>query len=449
MKKWIILLLILGVVGWWTFGFWKNRQARNGESDLANRATTALVEPRNISFAVSAAGDIGPAEQVSVRPEVNGRIFVLPVDIGDTVKRGDPLFSLDDRDLQIEKESQEKDIERAKLQLEQSERNYLRSQQLFREKLISQELFEDTKTQYELSKNALARAEKNRELVNDRLRKTQIVAPFNCTVLTRPVSVGQAVSGAAGFNSGTEVLTIANLNEMVINAHINQADVTRLKVGQEVSITVEAVPGLKVTGVVERIAPQATIKNNIKGFAARILLKLTSEEDKRIRPGMTANIQIPVIEADNVLAVPLAAVFTEMNPETQKTERYVYVKKDGGSERRPVHIGISDFFFAEIQDGLRAGEVVMLEAPKEELAKAPKPPASWLGRTVAASSTNRPGGPSLGKGPDQKAETAAPGAQPAGKRPGASETGTAGPAKSGGSSSLQGGAGSSGSAPAR
>jgi hypothetical protein len=73
------------------------------------------------------------------------------------------------------------------------------------------------------------------------------------------------------------------------------------------------VPGLKVVGVVERIAPQATIRNNLKGFSARILLR---DADPRVRPGMTANIKIPVASADNVVAVPLAAVFTEPDPDT-------------------------------------------------------------------------------------------------------------------------------------
>ncbi len=130
-----------------------------------------------------------------MRPEVNGRILQLPVDIGDSVRKGDLLFQLDDRDLQIEKESRQKEIERAKLGIEQAERNYVRSQALFNEFLISKELFEDTKTLYELAKNTLGRAEKAMELVEDRLRKTRITAPFDCTVLTRPVSVGQAVSG--------------------------------------------------------------------------------------------------------------------------------------------------------------------------------------------------------------------------------------------------------------
>jgi HlyD family secretion protein len=361
MKKWIVLVVILAA-GALTFQQWQSRHAEAAAGTTPGRPTTAPAETRDIRFAVNAAGEIGPAEQVSVRPEVNGRIAELPVDIGDTVKRGDLLFTLDDRDLQIELESQEKDIERARLQLQQAERNYRRASQLFEDRLISLELMEETKTQHDLARNTLERARNSLELVRDRLSKTRIEAPFDCTVLTRPVSVGQAVSGSGGFNSGTEVLTIADLNDMVINAHVNQSDVTRLKVGQEVEVQVEAVPGLKVVGVVERIAPQATIRNNLKGFSARILLR---DADPRVRPGMTANIKIPVASADNVVAVPLAAVFTEPDPETGVSERYVYVRQGAKFERRSVRIGVSDFFFAEVEQGLTPGEVVSLVQPAQ------------------------------------------------------------------------------------
>jgi HlyD family secretion protein len=369
MKKWIVLILVIAG-GAWGFQQWRTWQAQETAATNLNRPTTAPVETRDIRFAVNAAGEIGPAEQVSVRPEVNGRIAELAVDIGDVIKKGDLLFTLDDRDLQIELESQEKEIERARLQLDQAERNFRRASQLHEDRLISLELFEETRTLYELSKNALERTDKTLELVKDRLSKTRIVAPFDCTVLTRPVSAGQAVSGSGGFNSGTEVLTIADLLDMIINAHVNQADVTRLTSGQEVEVTVEAVPGLKVMGMVERIAPQATIRNNIKGFAARILLRNT---DPRIRPGMTANIKIPVASADNVVAVPLAAVFTETDPETAENLRYVFVKQGIKFERRPVRIGVSDFFFAEVQQGLVPGEVVSLVQPGEEEVLAENP----------------------------------------------------------------------------
>jgi multidrug efflux pump subunit AcrA (membrane-fusion protein) len=182
--------------------------------------------------------------------------------------------------------------------------------------------------------------------------------------------MGQAVSGSGGFNSGTEVLTIADLNSMVINAQVNQADVPRLKPNETVEVTIEAVAGLRVTGVVERISPQATIKNNLKGYPARIALK---NADPRIRPGMTANVKIPVASAENVTAVPLAAVFTEKNPDTSEMERFVYVQQGDNFEKRNVKVGVTDFFYAEIQDGLAEGEIVSLELPKEEREKKAHP----------------------------------------------------------------------------
>jgi len=355
MKKWIFLIIVVAVVV--TGAFYKLRNSKKMGADAAEtaRPTTAVVGYTNIHFAITAAGDIGPADQVSVRPEINGLIQDLPVDIGDQVKKDSILFTLNDKELQTEKKSRLAEIAGAQLQLERSERNYKRSQLLFNEKLVSQELFDDSKTDFELAKNALERAQTVLRQLEEQLTKTKILAPFDCTVLTRPVSVGQAVSGSGGFNSGTEVMTIANLNDMIINTHINQADITRLRVSQEVAIEVEAVPGMKLKGVIERLAPQATVRNGIKGFATRIALK---ELDARVRPGMTANLSIPVAAADNVLTVPLSAVFTE------ETERFVLVKKEDGTlDKRPVTIGVADFFLVEIQSGLKPDEVVLIEPP--------------------------------------------------------------------------------------
>jgi RND family efflux transporter MFP subunit len=351
--KWILSLVAILGLGAGGYFVWK--QAPNGaaEMDKPNRPTEALVEPRDIQFAVSAAGDIGPADQVSVRPEINGRIEELPVDIGDKVRKGDLLCRLDDRDLQIERSQRLTEIDGARLQLQKAGRNFARSKQLYADQLIAQETFDDSKTDYDLATNALDRAEQALRLVDDRLRKTRILAPFDCTVLTRPVSLGQTVSGAAGFNSGTEVMSIANLNNMIVNAHVNQADVIRLQQGREVEIQAESVPGVKMRGIVERIAPQAVIKNGIKGFSARIAIQ---DIDSRVRPGMTAILSIPVSTVDNVLAVPLAAIFTE------RGERFVFVKNDEGQfERRPVILGVTDYAFAEVVKGINPGEVVSLE----------------------------------------------------------------------------------------
>lgn len=161
----IFLLAALGCGGWWAWqrwpdkiAFWRNSAAAEKKP---TRPTTAVVTPRDISFAVMAAGDIGPADTVSVRPEISGRIATLPVDIGDRVKKEQVLFTLDDSDLQIERSTRMTEIEGAKLQVERAGRNFERSKQLFAEKLISQELYENTKTEHELAKNSLERAGKS------------------------------------------------------------------------------------------------------------------------------------------------------------------------------------------------------------------------------------------------------------------------------------------------
>ena len=351
--------------------FWKSAPvAETGKKSA--RPTTALVSVRDISFAISAAGEITPAEQVSVRPEVSGRIDKLPVDIGDKVKKGDVLFTLDDTDLQTEKSQRQIEIEGAKLlvttaqlAMEKNDMTFMRNKDLFAQKLVSKETFDNNRIEVETSKNGLAISQNNLarsqsalQVVEDKLTKTKIVAPFDCTVLTRPVSVGQAVSGASGVNSGTEVLTVADLSELIINAHINQADVTRLAVNQKVQIGVEAVPGLKLFGRLDRIAPQATIKNGIKGFSTRIIVK--NDETTGVRPGMTANLTIPLQSADNVIAIPLAAVFTD------KGERFAYVRDGGKFARVPIQIGVSDYDFAEVIKGLVGGETVSLVTPAED-----------------------------------------------------------------------------------
>jgi RND family efflux transporter MFP subunit len=350
--KLLISLVVVAGLGVGGYFLYKKSPSPATDAEHTGHPTTAVVESRDIQFAVTAAGDVGPADQVSVRSEINGRIEELPVDIGDKVKKGDLLCRLDDRDLQIERSQRLTEIDGARLSLQKAGRNYARSKQLFSDKLVSQEVFDDCRTDFDLATNGLDRAEQALRLIDDKLRKTRIIAPFDCTVLTRSTSLGQTVSGSGGFNSGTEIMTIANLNDMVVNAHVNQTDVVRLSQGQDVEIQVESVPGLRMNGQVERLAPQALIKNGIKGFSARIAIK---NIDPRVRPGMTAVLSIPVSSADNVLAIPLAAVFTEGG------ERFVFVKVEDRVERRPIVIGVTDYSHAEVVKGLTDGEVVSLD----------------------------------------------------------------------------------------
>ena len=263
MRK-LLVLIAIAAVGFGGYYGWQNWQKANAASAVPERPTTATVELRSINFSVNAAGEIAPAEQVSVRPEINGKVDQLPVDLGDRLKKGDLLFKLDDKELQQQRSSNLIDIDKAKLNLQKAERDHKRAQQMVADKLISQELYDDTKTAYDLAKNSLESAQRALAIIDEHLTKTVVRAPFNCTVLTRPVSIGQAVSGSDGFNGGTEVLTIADLNAMIINAQVNQADVPRLKVGETVEVTVEAVAGLRATGTVERISPKRSSRTTLR-----------------------------------------------------------------------------------------------------------------------------------------------------------------------------------------
>jgi HlyD family secretion protein len=118
MKNLLIGLLVVaalvagGVFGWKKFG-----PQTQAASSAGQRTTTAVAEKRDLKFLVNVAGEIGPAEQVSVRPEVNGKIDSLPVDVGDAVKKDQVLFTLDDKDLQTERSQRVTEIEGAKLSL--------------------------------------------------------------------------------------------------------------------------------------------------------------------------------------------------------------------------------------------------------------------------------------------------------------------------------------------
>jgi HlyD family secretion protein len=393
----IIIVALLVAVG--VFGYFQWQDAKeqpNGDkAGGKTRKTTEVIENRDIDFTVRVAGEISPADKVSVRPEVHGKIDELPVDISDRVAKGDLLFRLDDKDLKIEIDSRKKQIDSATLQLEQAKSEFERSKQLFEEQLISTEIFERAKTKYEQALISRDRSQNDYQLSLEKLSKTSVLAPFDCTVLSRPVSIGQAVSGTGGQGSGTEVMEIADLNNLIIQAHVNQADVARMNKEQEVKIEIEAITDLIIDGIVERIAPQATIRNSIKGFSTRIKL-LTS--NPAIIPGMTASISIPVASADNVVAAPLAAIFTERNETEQRTEIFAYVKNGEVFDKTMLDVGVNDLNHTEVLRGLKVGDVVAIEKPNEEMQAAMASMTDEEKKKMREQMMKRSGGRKGGKG---------------------------------------------------
>ena len=164
-------------------------------------------------------------------------------------------------------------------------------------------------------------------------------------------------AGSASVNSGTPLMTVADLSKLLVDTNINQVDVTRLQLRQAVKLTVESVKEETMDGRVTFIAPVASIKNGVKGFEVKAVI---AKPSPRLRPGMTVNMVVPVSHANGVLSLPVCAVFKGENDRT-----VVYVLDDREqAEPREVAVGVSNLEFAEIKSGVKSGDRVLLVEPR-------------------------------------------------------------------------------------
>ena len=371
MKKLIPAILILAVCaggGWWLVK--SGKFASHPEGEIPERLLIKA-EKRDIDFSVEVAGDVAPSFQLEVKSEVSGKIKGLHVEAGNQVKTGDLLCEIDDRDLMTEKQSVLTEIDGAKLEMDKDRRNFDRARELFDAKLISREQFDNLSSEFDIAQNNLVRAQRKLEITEEKLRKTKITSPIDGTVLTLPVIEGQVVVAAASVNSGTTLMTVANLDKLLVQTHVNQVDVARLKVDQEVKLKAESLRDILMNGKISFIAPVATVKSNVKGFDIEATIE---NPNARLRPGMTVNLNIPIARADSAVSVPISAVFRG-----DGNKKVVYVRNGAATEKREVRIGITNFDYAEIKDGVQEGEIVMLiepDHPNIEAAAPVRPPGS-------------------------------------------------------------------------
>jgi RND family efflux transporter MFP subunit len=358
MKSLLTLLIIagLGGGGWYAytekwFGLGTPRKA-----DTSATSQTVTAEIRDIEYSVMVGGDVLPFSQLDVKAEVGGRIKKLNVLAGDTVKAGETLVEIDDRDIRSELDSALTEIEGATLAVEIKRKNCTRAEDLFKQKLISQEIFDNVSSELALSQNSLSKAERKKQLVEDKLSKTKVIAPGDGTVLTVPVVEGQVVIPAASVNSGTTLMSIADLSRLVVETHVNQVDVAKLVLKQSVRLTAESIKDEEMGAVVYHIAPVASVKNSVKGFAVKAIIEKPSQ---RLRPGMSVQLTIPVAHVEDVVAVPIGAVFRG-----EGNSRVVYVRNGDKTERRVVKIGVSNTDFAQIVKGLQEGEQILVSEPE-------------------------------------------------------------------------------------
>lgn len=362
MKNGIIALLLLaglGAGGTWAWNKFSGEIKSAGTPPLRDAAVA--VARFTVESNVEVSGDIEPMTQVEVKPEISARILKLNVMLGSKVEKGQVLVELDDKELKTDKESAELEIAGAKVSVDKATRDAERDQKLFAKNLVTQQALADSATARDLAINNLERAQKRLQTVNDKLEKTKVIAPMSGVILELPVVQGQVVVGAASVNSGTLLMKLADLKKLLISTHVNQVDVARLKPGMPIRFTVDSLPGKQMDGRIDNIYPTATIVKNIKGFTVEMLIE---NPDAALRPGMTADLVIPIEKAENVLAVPLAAVFSE--PDGSKV---CFVQKTGPdgakiSEKRKVEIGLSDTDHVQILSGLEENESILLVRPE-------------------------------------------------------------------------------------
>jgi HlyD family secretion protein len=191
------------------------------------------------------------------------------------------------------------------------------------------------------------------DLARERLNDTKVYSPIDGVVTARSVQIGQIISsGISNVGGGTTALTVSDLSRIFSLASVDEADIGKVTVGQPAEITVDAFPGKRFIGRVERIAIRGVNVSNVVTFEVKI--EVTSKDKGLLRPEMTTNVDIVAAARDSVLSVPTDAIVRKGGK-----SHVTVVKADGAKEDRIVGTGISDGQRTEITTGATEGEVVV------------------------------------------------------------------------------------------
>lgn len=360
MKQLLYLVVIIALgAGTW-FAISKVREAA-AEQD-GTRPRTAIIERRTIERVVSAGGFVEPIVSVEVKSEISGRIAKIMVSEGDQVSRNQPLVELDTTALRTELTEAQRNYQAFKLRLEKARRDFARLEGLMERQYAQQSQFLDAQTELELAEIEVEVRQARLEKAQENLDKATILSPRDGVVTDLGVSQGQVVIGATSVNQGTTLMKVHDLNHLLVRTTVNEIDISGIEVGAKARISFDSLPGLNFTGTVRSISPFAVNESNVRVFPLRISFEANGE---RVRPGISANVEIPVETVEDTLSVVLSAVFSEGR------QRFVFIEREDGSvERRPVRTGLSNAHVVELTEGVDEGEIVRLTRPQDYIGPA-------------------------------------------------------------------------------
>jgi HlyD family secretion protein len=397
--------------------------------DVLVAVQTEKVGRHNLTELVVANGKIQPVLQVKISAEVSGEIIEMPVKEGQNVQKGDllvkikPDFYIAQRN-QAEAGFKSSEAGRATCEanLRKAEAEFKRSADLFKQKFISDSSFDEAKANYDVAVAQLTNSFHQVEMAraqlasaDESLSKTTITSPLTGTISKLNSQLGERVLGTVQ-NIGTEILTVADLNEMEARVDIGEIDVVIISAGQIVRLEVDAFKDRKFTGAVTEIANSSTTAglgqsgssgNNQE--ATKFSVKIRIKEKEQFRPGMSCTAEIETRYRTNVLAVPIASVTTRLpkvkgdkngtnatpaaasgktNSVASQTNsiatetnnapgtnlasgdkkskdaapkpiEVVFLTEGDHAKMTPVKIGISDDAFWEITEGLQEGQEII------------------------------------------------------------------------------------------
>lgn len=381
----------------------------------------AIAKKATIIEKVSASGQVQPVIEVKLSPEVSGELIELNIEEGDQVKEGDILAKVrPDNFVSAVEQSraalnqQKANLASSKASLARAEATFTRAQQdfdrqkkLYDEKVISEADWQLAQQNYAIADNDLKSAKESVEAAKfivksseaslsqqqENLRRTTVTAPMTGTVSKLSVEKGETVLGTQQFQ-GTEMMRIADLNQMEVRVNVNENDIIRVALGDTAIIDVDSYSHLdkEFKGIVTSIANTANDKASadaVTEFEVRIQILNSSYQDLvkqgnkyPFRPGMTASVEVITDRKSNILTVPLAAVTTrkpgekmgfgrkreedEQPKEEEKNKNVkeeikevVFVNREGVAKMVEVKTGISDYENIEILEGVKEGDEVV------------------------------------------------------------------------------------------
>lgn len=384
-KRWIItfILLILVTAG---IGF---RYFNNNHSQVQWR--TSKVEKGDLTISVTATGTLSAVKTIQVGTQVSGTISNLNVDFNSPVKKGQVIAELDRTFLATAVQDAEATVSKAQVQVNQTQKALDRAKNLYQQSLLSVADYDAAQTNEESARAEMRSAQAQLQRARVNLQYATITSPVDGVVISRNVDVGQTV--AASFNTPTLFTIAADLTKMQVQASVDEADIGQVKLGQKVSFTVDAYPNRTFWGDVSQIRFQPTVAQNVVTYTVIINVP---NDDLKLLPGMTANLNIQVTEHKNVLKVLSSALRFTPPVESEGGEHKrgnwsrgtppapskppvpggtgtVYVLQGERPQPVQVKVGLSDGTFTEVSGQLKDGDQVVTGVIQQSPTVTPTP----------------------------------------------------------------------------